>query len=250
MSKIRMFIGSSVENLDAAFALQEELEYDAECTVWTQGIFNLSRSTISDLIQASERVHTAAFIFAPDDITTIRNKKTITVRDNVIFELGLFIGALGLEQCFIVIPRGADDMHIPTDLVGITTASYEPERSDDNINAALGPVATKIRRSLRKINIQKQQEAQVDKESPELDENDIRSILESWFSGLPRSEAEKVIRFIQVDAELSLPNGASAKYLRDIARTHNYTVVREGKTTLLLKAPPRVRPVSRNRLKY
>jgi len=35
----RIFVGSATESLDIAYAVQENLEHNAEITVWTQGIF-------------------------------------------------------------------------------------------------------------------------------------------------------------------------------------------------------------------
>jgi len=52
------------------------------------------------------------------------------------------------EKCFIVKPRSFSDLDLPTDLLGITPADYDDEREDDNIVAAVGPCANKIRRSL------------------------------------------------------------------------------------------------------
>src|SRR5439155_16414494 len=65
-------------------------------------------------------------------------------RDNVLFELGLFMGALGRNRTFVVHSRTTPPM-MPSDLAGITPATFE-ERS--NLEAALGPACTKIRRAI------------------------------------------------------------------------------------------------------
>ena len=46
-----MFIGSSVEGLSIAYAIQQNLDYDVESTVWTQGVFDLSRSAAESLVR-------------------------------------------------------------------------------------------------------------------------------------------------------------------------------------------------------
>lgn len=146
--KKRLFIASSVEGLEAAYAVQENLEHDFEVTVWSQGAFELTKSTLMRLVEISKSVDAAAFVFSPDDSTIIRGKTFSVVRDNVLFELGLFMGSLGHENCFILLPKSASDLHLPTDLLGITPASYADDRSDANMTAALGPAANKIRRQL------------------------------------------------------------------------------------------------------
>jgi predicted nucleotide-binding protein len=151
--KPRLFVGSSVESLDVAYAVQENLEYIAEVTVWTQGIFNLTRPAFNSLLNALGSFDFAVFIFAPDDILRIRDESVRVARDNVIFELGLFMGELGEDRTFIIIPRGCQDLHLPTDLAGITPATYDPNRRDQNLNAALGPTCTRIGRSMQDINI-------------------------------------------------------------------------------------------------
>jgi predicted nucleotide-binding protein len=55
------------------------------------------------------------FVFPPDDVVRMRKKEHQAIRDNVIFELGLFIGRLGRERNFIVMPRGTDKLHIPSE---------------------------------------------------------------------------------------------------------------------------------------
>ena len=149
--KPRLFIGSSVESLDVAYALQENLEFSAEVTVWSQGLFDLTRSALHSLLEAIGTFDFAAFVFTPDDVAKIRDETIRIVRDNIVFELGLFLGELGEDRVFIVSPRSATDLHLPTDIAGIIPGTYEPNRSDQNTVAALGPAATKIRRALQTV---------------------------------------------------------------------------------------------------
>jgi Predicted nucleotide-binding protein containing TIR-like domain len=146
----RLFIGSSAEALDVAYAIQENLDFDAETTVWSQALFQPSQSTLHDLLGALDRFDFAAFVFAPHDVIEIQGRVPATVRDNVIFELGLFFGALGLSRCFLVKPRDAEPLHLPTDLLGINPLLYAERRSDRNLIAALGPACNQIRRAFRR----------------------------------------------------------------------------------------------------
>ena len=81
-------------------------------------------------------------MFTPDDKLYARGETKPVARDNVIFELGLFTGKLGRTRAFIVKPIGAA-LAIPTDLAGVTTATYDPENS--NLVSALEPACEKIR---------------------------------------------------------------------------------------------------------
>jgi hypothetical protein len=143
--KPRIFIGSSKEALDIAYIIQENLEYDAQTTVWTQGIFQLSSNTLDDLLTALKKFDFGIFVFKPDDISQIRSNSFNTVRDNVIFELGLFIGKLGKNKVFFVIPNDTSNFHLPTDLLGVAPGTYDNNRDDKNYKAALGPFCNQIR---------------------------------------------------------------------------------------------------------
>ncbi len=93
-TKPRLFIGSSSENLKIAYAIQENLDHDFEATVWNQNVFDLSRSTLETLVAKVPDFDAAVFVFSPDDVASVRGKAKQIVRDNVVFELGLFIGQL------------------------------------------------------------------------------------------------------------------------------------------------------------
>jgi len=152
--KPKLFIGSSAENLHIAHAIQTNLDYNALVTVWDQGIFNLSSNTLSDLFNALNNFDFAIFIFLPNDITTIRNNNFHTVRDNVIFELGLFLGRLGKERVFYLTDRDTQELHLPTDLLGLSPGVFDSKREDGNIRAALGPFCFEVSERLKSFLIE------------------------------------------------------------------------------------------------
>lgn len=148
-NKPRVFVGSSVEGLAVAYAIQTNLLHDCELTVWSQGAFELSKTTIESLMDLLNQVDFAIFVFTMDDILEIRGDKKFSVRDNVLFEFGLFLGKLGRERVFFVIPQGTN-MHLPTDLLGITPATFDNNRTDRNLVAATGPACHAVRQALKK----------------------------------------------------------------------------------------------------
>jgi hypothetical protein len=236
--KSRIFVGSSIEALDTAYALQENLERDAEVTVWTQGIFDLSSQSLQALVDALDEFDFGVFVLTPDDVVKIKGAEHSVARDNVVFELGLFIGRLGRERCYIVAPRGSEDFHLPTDLLGVTAATYEPSRQDHNLIAALGPACNRIRKALERFGpVSKVTPAQPppDSQTNDLDEKDCISILESWMGSRPSGDNMQVMHFEDVDRKLNLPKGTAEKYLAVAARRWDYVVARLGKKTILLK---------------
>jgi predicted nucleotide-binding protein len=112
--KPALFVGSSSESLDVAYAVQKNLEDVAEVVVWTQGIFELTKSYLESLLEALEDTEFGLFIFGPDDVIRIRGTEMPAARDNVVFELGLFIGRLGRNRSFILMSKESADFHLPT----------------------------------------------------------------------------------------------------------------------------------------
>lgn len=145
-SKPRVFVGSSSEGLEIAQVIQSELHRDYSVEIWNQNtVFGLGTATIEALEAAAETYDFGIFIFTPDDEITMRGSQHKVPRDNVIFELGLFIGKLGRFRAFAVQPHDAG-IQLPSDLKGMSIAGYEPE--NENIDAALGPACRKIRTAI------------------------------------------------------------------------------------------------------
>lgn len=143
----KVFVGSSTEGLPVAEAIQLGLDHAAEVTIWHQGVFGLSRGTLEELVRVSKNFDFAVLVLTPDDLTVHRESVSNSARDNVIFELGLFIGTLGRDRTFIVYPRD-NQPRLPSDLAGVTSLTYRT-RSDNNLRAAVGPACTEIKEAIR-----------------------------------------------------------------------------------------------------
>jgi predicted nucleotide-binding protein len=115
-------------------------------SVWTDGVFRPAAGTIASLLRAVSNSDFAILVLAPEDTVISRKKKSPAPRDNCIFELGLFMGALGSDRVFIVKQRGAN-LKMPTDLLGITPVEFGPGDSP-SLPARIAPVCTAIRQAV------------------------------------------------------------------------------------------------------
>ncbi len=146
-----LFVGSSSEGLRIAKAIQVLLDQFCEVTIWSQGIFGLGEGTLESLVNVLDDFDFAALVLTPDDLLTSRNESSSAPRDNVLFELGLFMGALGRKRTFIIHDRSAK-LKMPSDLAGVSAATYEPH-STGNLKSALGAAATRIEDQILKLGV-------------------------------------------------------------------------------------------------
>jgi predicted nucleotide-binding protein len=145
-AKPRIFVGSSVEGLNVARAIQKELNYDYHIELWNQSsVFRLGTATLEALEAALDAYDYAIFVFTPDDLMIKRDSQAHVVRDNVIFEAGLFIGRKGRFNAFVVHPSDIS-IQLPSDFHGITAAKYEAEAP--NLVASVGAACSEIRAAI------------------------------------------------------------------------------------------------------
>lgn len=154
MKNIHVFIASSTENQPVAQALQDNISgHNAgnniviETQIWSKGIFGLGDTTIEALKEEAIKSDFAIFVFGNDSEVTERGQTSLAVRDNVVFEIGFFIGIIGRRRCFIV--KG-EKVKIPSDLIGITLATFKSPQTSNLENALSGP-STKIIEKIKNI---------------------------------------------------------------------------------------------------
>ena len=148
--RVRVFIMSSTEALPIARALQESFLHDPfDITIWNEGVFRASQYSIESLVQQLDVSDFAVAIAQPDDLVIMRGSLRATPRDNVLFELGLFIGRLGRHRSFLLEPL-KEGVHLPSDLTGITTIPYKSGPESDLLSL-VGPACNQLRRLFKEI---------------------------------------------------------------------------------------------------
>src|SRR5215472_9445174 len=128
MNKPRIFLGSSGKQAKLLQAITRGLADIADVEPWT------TTFTPDRLVELSQQVDFAAFVFAQDDWTTTDASQAsqASPRDNVVFEAGLFGGALGIRRTFILHATGSK---LPSDLLGLTSVRYDLAASPAEVHA-------------------------------------------------------------------------------------------------------------------
>lgn len=142
--KPRVFVICSIEALAIGRALVSAFEHDDfDMRLWTDGVFKVTNYTLDDLEAELDRSDFAIAIAHPDDKVEWREEDWPAPRDNVVLELGIFMGRLGRKRAILMEPRG-QKVKLPSDIAGITTVSYKlADRAD--LASALAPATIKIR---------------------------------------------------------------------------------------------------------
>src|SRR6266436_1534126 len=140
-----LFLGSSKEGLPVVRAIQDAFQHDDFLVrPWTTpGVFGASRYPLEDLDRQLRISDFAVLVLGPDDLVLSRGSISDAPRDNVVFELGFFMGALTRERTFMVIPRGAETK-IPSDLFGLNPLTYAAG-SPDTLAERIGTICNELR---------------------------------------------------------------------------------------------------------
>lgn len=150
-AKPRLFVGSASEAKPFVENLCSALTDFCQVHPWySSPAFMNMESTLSDLLAATTLYDLGLFILTADDITISRRRKTHSIRDNVLFELGLFLGALGPARTIGLMEELEEKrLKVPSDLSGINLPQFTYSDHDSIVDATT-KVLPAIRRKVEK----------------------------------------------------------------------------------------------------
>jgi hypothetical protein len=138
--KPSVFIGSSAEGFEVAEKISSLIQDIAEPHLW-KNVFDYNNGTYETLSSQIALHDYAILVATGDDVTISRKKKSVSARDNVLFEFGLFSGGLGRSRVFYVIERNTK---VPSDLIG-TSLPMISEKGALDFENSIVEVVTKIK---------------------------------------------------------------------------------------------------------
>jgi predicted nucleotide-binding protein len=147
-----VFIGSSSAALPLSRKIKEKLESagDIIATVWDEKPLGRGGIVLDELLLYVNSFDFAVLVLSADDLTSRERdgEATPSPRDNVIFELGLFMGVRGRRRIFpVVAARSIEALKIPTDLSGYIVPGLDPDRGDDEtyLTEQIGKISQDIK---------------------------------------------------------------------------------------------------------
>lgn len=133
--KKRIFIGSSSEEIGTAKIVKGLLEPEFEVVIWDENIwdksiFKLNGNFLTNLLTATLKFDFGILLGSPDDKVESRGVQYLQARDNVLLELGLFIGRLGIDRCAFLVD---ENVKIPSDFGGIKISMFDSKNLADKV---------------------------------------------------------------------------------------------------------------------
>jgi hypothetical protein len=146
----RLFIASSGKALRYAKAVKVVIDQqcgESVCFLWNQGSFDDGRSFLDSLELLPDKYNAGLAIFTADD----QLGDLVVPRDNVILELGLFLGVFKRARTFLLV-EGRPDLKLPSDYDGITTSRFYPVDAGATLETHRNSVLEACTRVVERLN--------------------------------------------------------------------------------------------------
>lgn len=212
--KPNVFIGSSQANLLVVRELERALHQNCEVIPWdSEGLFSAGDILLDRLLELSGTYDFAILVFGFDDFLV--GGDVAVPRDNVLFELGLFMSRLGRYRTFVVLPQmEGKRVKILSDLGGLISLRYDVPPSHEQLRIFLAPVVQQLLVRIGSLSSPKAVE------TTDFAHPDVHGLLES----LRKVIAERMAKSHRVKiTNLALDMETTWGYLRDsyLKKTEN-----------------------------
>lgn len=132
----KILVGSSTEGLPTALAFKELLEPEIEVHLWNDEFFSAGEYTIESLESRSRSFDGALIVGTSDDRVTSRGAEFDSIRDNLLFEFGMFVAMFGRRKAILAL-EGLGAVKMPSDLFGLTCVGFtRTDPPSEGIDAA------------------------------------------------------------------------------------------------------------------
>jgi predicted nucleotide-binding protein len=145
----RVFVGSSTEGRPIAEKVLGRLSSNGLSTLPWFDFFHSERPPLQELEHLTLQVDGAVLVATPDDQVIIRERRWHQARDNVLFEYGLFAGAIGRRKCALLVPD-VETFRIPSDFLGVACCErFQVDAPDSAIELSAASLAAALARPPR-----------------------------------------------------------------------------------------------------
>jgi prolyl-tRNA editing enzyme YbaK/EbsC (Cys-tRNA(Pro) deacylase) len=134
IKRLKIFVASSLEAKDEDKFIRTILEENNIDAVTWKDIFHSGEFNLDSLLNITQRVHGAIIISTCDDKIWYRGTESMAPRDNILFEMGLFIKALGTKHVALVFCKNekGESPKTPTDIQGLNVILFDKVKKAAN----------------------------------------------------------------------------------------------------------------------
>jgi hypothetical protein len=134
----RLFIASTANQLAIAQKIESFLSPEYRCKLWIAETFEPGASALESLLSEVRNTDFALILLTADDRTVLNadlnENATVEVpRDNLIFEAGLFLSALGRQRVALCV-ENPPKVKLPTDLSGQNMIEFSIDQNINSLN--------------------------------------------------------------------------------------------------------------------
>lgn len=121
-----------------------------DCQSWIDGdVFTLNDGTLNSLVKASRKFDYGVLVATKDDKCEIRGEIKPVPRDNVMLEIGMFLGSLGLTRAFLLVES---HNKLPSDYNGVTVPYFDTD-VDGSLDKAIDKIINAVKNTVHSFNL-------------------------------------------------------------------------------------------------